>query len=190
MRRFIALKLVVPAILALAACGGSPQETSSPQERVTLNNPNHVTPTAGQSFIDHFDEILVDGEGQIQVSAFLNIMPMADDQRAIVLRNFQTPFEVTCTDDLCRAVATGRPAQAVMDITMNGISRPLLELEREVVTSMTRRANGIEFCNVEGMWAKKFFVRRQVQGILLTMRAQQPELVVNVDYDSENFECD
>lgn len=182
--------LLLPILIGLSACGGTPN-TSAPAQRQAVP-PLHVDDADSQSFIDHTKQILatVDGVGEIEVSEFLNIMPMEDGQRNIILRSFTTPFAVTCANDECVAEAHGRAAEAIMDITINGISQPKLALARIVKTGMKIRGNGVEFCNIVGMSAKKFFVTRKVQGILMALPASGTTLVVNVDDDSENFNCD
>lgn len=77
-----------------------------------------------------------------------------------------------------------------MEVSLSGISHPKLALDPTVITGMKRRADGLEFCETQGMSAKKFFVTRKVQGIYMRHQTGTPtSLIVNVDND-EKFICD
>jgi hypothetical protein len=186
---FRANLLPLVALPLVVACGTAPQ-TSSTQERATIDNPAHVMQADALAFENHVDQIMrsPSGTGTIAVREFLKIMPMADDQRQIILDAFMQPFDVSCgPNGICRAATSGRGAEATMDVTLNGVSDPKLKLETRVTTNLTLRQGGVEFCDVYGMWAKKFFITRQVQGIFLD--TARPTLTVNVDDDSQNFTC-
>jgi len=147
-----------------------------------------------RSFIDHATQLAAGAPGALTPAEFLNIMPMRDDQRAIIERSFPQDFAVSCADGECQAEVHGRAAQATMHITIPdakpvSITNPTLALASVVTTGFVLRGpNAIEFCGVKGMQVKKYFLSHWVQGIYLELVNGQPHEIVNID-DDQAYTC-
>lgn len=191
MYRFSTILLALTG-LVLGACGVSPNPSSVLLERHDVPT-DHITSADTQIFLNHASAIVGSAAhaGTIPVTEFLRLMPMQDNQRQVLASAFPGAFTVNCQAGLCQAAAHGSPAQAVMNVNIDGIVNPSLVLGSTVTTKFVLRGEeAVEFCTTTGLAVKKFFITRQVQGLYLALAGGQPELNVNIDNDRENYTCD
>lgn len=178
--------------LLIVSCGARPQHTiSTTLERHDVPVVN-MTVEDTQKFLDHATSISTSdaNAGSIPAIEFLRVMPLQDDQRDILANAFPGSFAVTCSAGHCQAVANGSPAQATMNVDIDGIINPSLVLDSTITTQFVLRgANAIEFCNTDGLAVSKFFFTRQIQGLRLSLSDNSPVLTVNIDDDDENYTC-
>lgn len=191
------LQLLVSGALMLVAltsgCGRPALNSRSSLQERHETPANNVTAEDTRLLLSHIKAISTADThtGSIPVKELLNVMPLKNDQRSIIAAAYTGSFAVTCQNGICQAQAQGRSSQATMDVNISGLpAYPSLVLGDSVKTGFAMRGDDVvEFCNIQGMWAKKFFISRVIQGLQLTLQNNVPYLSVNVGNDSENYTC-
>ena len=189
----IKLLSIIVSTFILASCGSQPQKAPASLQNRHETPANHVTSSDVKDLLTHLRTIVSSATqtGSLSVSEFVKIMPMNPDQREIIVEGYPGSFAVTCQNGLCNASATGTATQAQMDVVIEGLpTNPALTLADNVETQFALSGDdAVEFCNIEGLAAKKFFFSLKIQGLFLELKNNQPHLNVNIGDDQDNYTC-
>jgi hypothetical protein len=187
------MKFALLAALFLTACGTASHTTSQSdlQERhTTALNPAAITHM--NALVASLKDVNSSAtrSGQIASRNLINIIPMKQSQRERIISNFSEYMDVSCSETgRCYAEGTGTPTEAIMDISIGLITNPYLGIKNRVAaTFYVRNDRTLEICKIGGMYVKKFFVVKKVQGMLMQHNDQAMNLTVNLE-DSTPYTC-
>lgn len=187
------MKFAILAALFLTACGSGGRQTASSDltERHTTGlDPASITHM--KALVGSLKGVSTSAtrSGKIDSRNLINIIPMKQSQRNRIIANFSETMDVACDESgRCYAEGTGKPTEAIMDITIGVISNPYLGIKRDVkATFFVRGDNTLEICKISGMYVKKLFVVKKVQGMLMQHNGQAMNLTVNLE-DTTPFTC-
>lgn len=171
-------------LLSLAGCGTRTFDNSDLSERHKVDISPDAIPEI-DSLISGVREVLASDTrtGRILSRHLLNMLPMAAADRTRLKNNFSEFMDVVCDDnDRCIAKGSGRPTEVRMNVRVAGISNPTLGIQRQLVTKLfVRDDRTIESCQIGGMYVKKLFVVKDVQGMLMSHNTRAVNLTVNLE---------
>ncbi len=177
--------------LALTACGaGRNPETSVTKERYDIDT-STVPPDAARGFVTHARAIADAGSGHFTVEELVSLLPMQDDQRQLLKDAFTTSLDATCDGARCTAQGDGRAVEATIEIVAGIIRHPLLGLNAHVEVQFVKRGDAaVEFCNVQGIYLRKSFIRKSMQGLYVDGGGAAPKVTAQVGNDAQNYTCE
>lgn len=178
-------------LLSLAGCGVHSNENSNLNERHDVDISPAAIPEIDGLISGVRSVLAADSRtGKIPSSFLLNMLPMGDTDRTRLKNNFSEFMDVVCdVNDRCIATGSGTPTEVRMNVRVAGISNPTLGIQRTLATKLfIRNDRTIESCQIGGMYVKKLFIVKDVQGMLMSHDSVAVKLNVNLD-NSTPYTC-
>jgi hypothetical protein len=178
---------VLASALGLGACGAAAPQSSALKDRYDVPT-DGIDAEAVRAFVQHGHEIAAGGRGTLTIDELLAVVPLNDSDRTAVRNAYPNGFDVSCTDAKCSFSGTGRQIEAQLHGQVGPVSDPLLGLRtRTTGDFVVRGDDGLEFCNLNGIYVRKLFVTKNVQGMFLT---GGDDIAINVNLaGSDNYTC-
>lgn len=177
--------------LALAGCGAPSFQpaASATKERYDVAAES-VNGPAAQAFVANARAIADAGSGTFSINELVELLPMQPDQRQLLLNAYPDDLTATCVGGICTAAGAGRPVEALLEITAGLIRDPLLGLQSQVQIQFVKRGDSsLELCNAQGLYLRKSFIRKKLQGLFIDGTKPEPAVTVQVGDDSQNYTC-
>lgn len=188
------MKIGCAALLALTVCAcgspnAAPQDLSTIKERYEIDT-SDIPVQPSIDFVNHSRAIVDAGSGSFTINELVSLLPMQDDQRALLTAAFTTPFGVTCVSGLCTARGDGQAVEARIEASTGVIKNPLLGLQAHADLQFVKRGDAaVEFCNVTGVYLRKSFIRKTLQGMHVDVASGKPAVTAQLGNDSQNYTC-
>lgn len=181
---------VMGLVGALSACGQAPLPTAaSPKERYNIDT-STVSSDSAKGFVAHARTIADNNGGQFTVEELISLLPMQEDQRQLMRDAFTDALLVSCDSGRCTAKGDGRAVEATVEMTAGVIRNPLLGLNAHVEVQFVKRGDAAaEFCNVQGIYLRKSFIRKSLQGLFVDVAGAAPLVTAQLGNDAQNYTC-
>src|SRR5262249_21191005 len=160
----IGCALAVAAVLS--ACGSSPRPAPATlKDRYEIDTTD-VSADAVRAFVSHAREIAATGTGNFTIDELAAVIPMAEDQRQLLRDACSAPLSASCSGGRCTGYGDGQPVEAIAHASAGIIRDPYIGLNSHVEIQFVQRgAAAIEFCNASGIYLRKSFIRKDLQGM-------------------------
>lgn len=180
------------SLLLLSACGSQPQRQSSQLEERVEAPTTLVAAADVRNLAAQVSAAIAAGSGEIAMDAVASILPMQQDQRGLLISGFPEPFQLVCNTEErhCDAINYGRAVSAQLSLPLGLLSDPILDLAATAKARIFQRSESeLEFCSVQGLRVRKYFVSRAVDGLNIQVIDNEAKLVVDAGDERDNFPC-